>query len=264
MEAKQFDTIERYEIHCAKRYLDYTENEHFRVFRDGNNPECWMANYAVLKSTLHVGDTFYRVERFFLGARPDIPVSKFLSRPDSVSLEQARASLERYGYTVKQTNEIRMVQQAPMRPGLEVLPLAVSMRIAVTDPQERALILAGAKGKQFALLMADTQIAAGAKAFFAHNHLGVPVSWCLGEGYGSAFYLSDLFTPQPCRGQGCATAVVCGAVRYARELGYTTIFLDAEAGEKGAAARQIYEAIGFRGTPHTGYLAFKGTLPEEM
>ena len=40
---------EKHEIHCAKRYLEYTETPFYRAFRDKENPESFDSNYAVLK-----------------------------------------------------------------------------------------------------------------------------------------------------------------------------------------------------------------------
>jgi len=40
---------EKHEIHCAKRYLEYTETPFYRAFRDRENPESFDSNYAVLK-----------------------------------------------------------------------------------------------------------------------------------------------------------------------------------------------------------------------
>ena len=40
---------EKHEIHCAKRYLEYTETPFYRAFRDRENSESFDSNYAVLK-----------------------------------------------------------------------------------------------------------------------------------------------------------------------------------------------------------------------
>ena len=255
-----FTPIEKHEIHCAKRYLDYTENEFFRAFRDRQNQTCYACNYAVLKSTQNAGETFERVERFFAGMDDTVP--KFYAKPDSVSLLQAKAAFERYGYAVKAIQEMRMEMKALPDPSLKILPIEIKMFDSYTPLgiQECAFIDTAAGGLPYALLMAKKQLGAGAKAFFAYNKAGVCVSYCLGEGYGSAFYISDVFTPQPCRKQGCATSVLAAALRHAQETGYAHVYLDVE----NPAAQRLYERLGFRGVPHTTYCAFKGGLPPEM
>lgn len=254
----QFNDIEKHEIHCAKRYLDYTENEFFRAFRDRNNQGSWEFNYAVLKTTQNAAQTIQHVERFFGGM--DVAVPKFRSAPDGVSLLQARTALERFGYEVAGCTQMRMKLQAPPARALNVLSIPV--RVLSTPPgiAERALIKEAANGQDYALPMTEKKVNGGAKLIVAYNASGVPVSMCLGEGYGSAFYLSDVYTPRPCRKQGCATAVLAGAIRYAKEEGYVTLFLDAD----DDGARHMYEKLGFRGAPHTTYWAFKGGLPDAL
>ncbi|MFQ8832149.1 MAG: GNAT family N-acetyltransferase [Ruthenibacterium lactatiformans] len=88
----------------------------------------------------------------------------------------------------------------------------------------------------------------------------MPVSFCVGEGYGSAFYLSDVYTAENFRGQGYAAAAVLAMLGFARnpDMGYTDVFLYAD----DPAAIRLYEKLGFRGTPVREYRAFKGGLPD--
>ena len=44
-----YTPMEKHEIHCAKRYLEYQEDAIHRVFRDPSNPSCYQANYGVIK-----------------------------------------------------------------------------------------------------------------------------------------------------------------------------------------------------------------------
>ena len=82
----------------------------------------------------------------------------------------------------------------------------------------------------------------------------------MGEGYGSAFYLSDVYTAENFLGQGYAAAAVLAMLGFARnpDMGYADVFLYAD----DPAAIRLYEKLGFRGTPVREYRAFKGGLPE--
>ena len=53
---------EKHEIHCAKRYLEYTETPFYRAFRDRENPESFDSNYAVLKRMEAIKKRFIQYE----------------------------------------------------------------------------------------------------------------------------------------------------------------------------------------------------------
>ena len=53
---------EKHEIHCAKRYLEYTETPFYRAFRDRENPESFDSNYAVLKRMETIKKRFIQYE----------------------------------------------------------------------------------------------------------------------------------------------------------------------------------------------------------
>lgn len=83
---------EKHEIHCAKRYLEYTETPFYRAFRDRENSESFDSNYAVLKRMEEAEQSLAAVESYYEGL--DV-TPKFYSKPDSVTLEESRAFLRR-------------------------------------------------------------------------------------------------------------------------------------------------------------------------
>ena len=251
----EYNSIEKHEIHCAKRYLEYIETEHYRAFRDKTNPDCFDVNFAVLKRCDDADATFAAVEAFYAW-RGEQPVS-FKAAPDAVPIVEATRVFSQHGYEIKPYHTTRMLLTAAQDAALQILPCKTRcIEGALTWP-ERPLIKESFDGQAFGLRLVDTQMKAGAKAFFAYNKAGVPVSFCMGEGYGSAFSLSDVYTPVPCRGQGCATAVVAAALRYAKNEGYTDVFLYVD--EKAVA--RLYKKLGFRGRQAEQYWACRGTLP---
>ena len=217
---------EKHEIHCAKRYLEYTETPFYRAFRDRENPESFDSNYAVLKRMEEAEQSLAAVESYYEGL--DV-TPKFYSKPDSVTLEESRAFFEAHGYAVHTFECQRMMLLTHTSPELLVHKCPV-------------------------------QIFAGARVSFAYNRSEIPVSFCVGEGYGSAFYLSDVYTAENFRGQGYAAAAVLAMLGFARnpDMGYTDVFLYAD----DPAAIRLYEKLGFRGTPVREYRAFKGGLPD--
>ena len=88
---------EKHEIHCAKRYLEYTETPFYRAFRDRENSESFDSNYAVLKRMEEAEQSLAAVESYYEGL--DV-TPKFYSKPDSVTLEESRAFFEAHGYAV--------------------------------------------------------------------------------------------------------------------------------------------------------------------
>lgn len=250
---------ERHEIHCGKRYLDYTENEQFRAFRDRENPLSYESNYAVLKSTAEEQDTFSQVEMFFAGMDETPP--KFRWRPDAVPLDRALALFERHGYGVAKDYLAFMRLTEAAESGLRLADCRVAVAEQTLTEEQRALVIASYNGNPWGLPLVTKQIAHGARGYFACNKAGVPVSWCLGEGYGEAFSISDVYTPPPCRGQGCAARVLSAALEDAERTGYTDIFLYAD---ESGAARRLYERLGFTAEPRTVYWAVKGGVPSWM
>ncbi|MEG2930971.1 MAG: GNAT family N-acetyltransferase, partial [Ruthenibacterium sp.] len=68
---------------------------------------------------------------------------------------------------------------------------------------------------------------------------------------------TQVYTPVPCRRQGCATAAVSAALQYAQKNGYTDVLLDTN--DKTAIA--LYKRMGFRGKQAECYWACKGNVP---
>ncbi|MEG0769106.1 MAG: GNAT family N-acetyltransferase [Ruthenibacterium sp.] len=251
-----YTSIEKHEIHCAKRYLDYTETEHYRAFRDKYNPNCYGANYAVLKSCADTQATFAAVEAFFAW-RDEAPVS-FRAAPDAVYLVEAMRVFSQYGYVIKPYHTTQMQLTAQPDQDLHILPCATKCIDGVSMWPERPLMKeALGDAAEHEMRFADTRLQGGGKAFFAYNKAGVPVSVCTGEGYGSAFAITQVYTPAPCRRQGCATAAVSAALQHAKQNGYTDVFLSTD--DKNAIA--LYRRLGFRGRQAERYWACKGEVP---
>lgn len=249
---------EKHEIHCAKRYLEYTETPLYRAFRDKDNPDSFDSNYAVLKRMEEAEQSLAAVEQYYAGTGI---TPKFYSKPDSVTLEQARAFLESHGYAIHVFESQRMMQLTHTSPDLLVhkCPVRVVAGTALSGAQMQ-LINESYGEKAYGLRMIEKQLGAGARISFAYNRAEIPVSYCVGEGYGSAFYLSDVYTSEKFRRQGYAAAAVLAMLGFARdpENGYTDVFLYST----DPVAIRLYEKMGFRGTPVQEYRAFKGGLPE--
>ena len=249
---------EKHEIHCAKRYLEYTETPFYRAFRDRENPESFDSNYAVLKRMEEAEQSLAAVESYYEGL--DV-TPKFYSKPDSVTLEESRAFFEAHGYTVHTFECQRMMLLTHTSPELLVhkCPVQIFAGAPLTGAAAQ-LVTESCGEKDFGLRLIDKQLGAGARVSFAYNRAEIPVSFCVGEGYGSAFYLSDVYTAENFRGQGYAAAAVLAMLGFARnpDMGYTDVFLYAD----DPAAIRLYEKLGFRGTPVREYRAFKGGLPD--
>lgn len=251
-----YTSIERHEMHYAKRYLEYEETDFYRAVRDKTNAHCHEANYAVLKSCDDAAATIAAVEAFYAWRGPAEPVL-FRSAPDAVPVLQAGRVFSRFGYAVKPCHPMRLERTAQRDARVTILDCATKCIETVPDCPERPLLREALGGKEPLLHLLDTRIEAGAKAFFAYNKAGVPVSFCFGEGYGSAFRLSHLYTPVPCRRQGCATAVTAAALRYGEENGYTSFYMDA----CDKAVGHLLNRLGFRGKQVEAYWVCKGALP---
>ena len=246
------------QIHCAKRYLEYTETPFYRAFRDRENPESFDSNYAVLKRMEEAEQSLAAVESYYEGL--DV-TPKFYSKPDSVTLEESRAFFEAHGYAVHTFECQRMMLLTHTSPELLVhkCPVQIFAGAPLTGAAAQ-LVTESCGEKDFGLRLIDKQLGAGARVSFAYNRAEIPVSFCVGEGYGSAFYLSDVYTAENFRGQGYAAAAVLAMLGFARnpDMGYTDVFLYAD----DPAAIRLYEKLGFRGTPVREYRAFKGGLPD--
>ncbi len=248
---------EKHEIHCEKRYLEYIETPFYRAFRDKTNPESNASNYAVLKRMEEAKQSLEEVERYYaeLGITP-----KFFSRPDSVTLEESRAFFEAHGYEICAFEEQRMMLLTQASSALQVQNCPVRLVSGRPLKGAEAQLARESCGEQeFVLRRLNRALSAGARVSFACNHAEIPVSYCAGGGYGSAFYLSDVYTDAKFRRQGYGAAAIRAMLDYAcnPELGYTDVFLHAVSPE----AISLYEKLGFRGSAVPAYRAFKGRLP---
>lgn len=248
---------EKHEIHCEKRYLEYTETPFFRAFRDKANIESHASNYAVLKRMEEAEQSLKEVERYYTecGITP-----KFFSRPDSVTLEEGRVFFEAHGYEICAFEEQRMMLLTQASGTLQVQKCPVRLVSGRPLAGAEAQLVRESCGEQdYVLRRLNRQLAAGARVSFAYNHAEIPVSYCVGEGYGSAFYLSNVYTDAKFRRQGYGAAVILAMLGYAGdpELSYTDIFLHAVFPD----AIRLYEKLGFRGSAVPAYRAFKGGLP---
>lgn len=244
---------ERHEIHCAKRYLEYIETPFYRAFRDKDNKESELSNYAVLKRMEEAEESVAEVERFYAdtGIQP-----RFYWSPDSVPLDKCRAFFKAHGYRVDTCTTLRMMLLTHTSPDLVVrkCPVRECTGAPLTGP-EAILVCESYGGRDFGLRLINKQLRAGARAYFAYNRAEIPVCYCIGEGYGTAYEVSDVYTAESYRRQGYAAAAILPLLGYARtpENGYTDVFLYAS----NPNAIRLYEKFGFRGTPVEQYFAYK-------
>lgn len=248
---------ERHEIHCAKRYLEYIETPFYRAFRDKDNPESDLSNYAVLKRMEDAEESLAEVEHFYAEAGIE---PKFYWSPDSVPLDRGRVFFQSHGYRVETCMMQRMLLLTHTSPDLLVRKCPV--REFTGGPltgTEAQLVRESYGGRSFGLRLLDKQLRVGARAYFAYNRAEIPVCYCVGEGYGTAYELSDVYTAENYRRQGFAAAAILPLLGYARnpENSYTDIFLYASNPD----AIQLYEKFGFRGTLVEQYFAYKGVVP---
>ena len=78
---------EKHEIHCAKRYLEYTETPFYRAFRDRENPESFDSNYAA------VSYTHLAMAEDFRAKIVNLPCSTNLTREDAQRVVDALLAL---------------------------------------------------------------------------------------------------------------------------------------------------------------------------
>ncbi len=251
---------ERHEIHCAKRYLEYIETPFYRAFRDADNPRSYSSNYAVLKRMEEAEGSLAAVEKFYAEANI---IPKFYWSPDSVTFAEGRGFFERHGYAVIEYTIQRMLQLTHTSAELRVRKCPVQIFTgAPLTRTEAQLVRESCGGEDYGLRLLNKELTAGARAVFAYNHAEIPVCYCVGEGYGTAYEISDVYTDEKFRRQGYAAAALLMLLGYARdpEQGYSDVFLYASNPE----AIRLYEKFGFRGTPVVQYCAFKGVLPEDF
>lgn len=246
---------ERCEIHGAKRYLPYEEHEGWRAFCDAANPGCPQANYAVLKKA--APEALDAVEAFYAGRGVPFCIE---GKPDSAALEQLQPLLKSRGYTVRTRSEWRLMHCLQPSPLLLVHECRIE---TVTGPLAGAaaeLLREQCGGTDAALLLANRQLTSGARAFVAVDRAEVPVSICIGEGYGSAFCITDVFTAEAQRCKGYGAAVVMAMLNYAADpdRGYDDLFVYVEDGP----ARRLYEKTGFRGKCTQLWRACKEPAPQ--
>ncbi|MEF9969956.1 MAG: GNAT family N-acetyltransferase [Ruthenibacterium sp.] len=249
--------MDKYEIHCGKRYLDYTEDAHFRALRDPANPESYESNYAVLKDLEEAETSLARIELFFTGTNAQ---TKLWSRPDSAPLDELRPFLTAHGYRIKEYQTMRMLLTDKPSPLLLRHKCAIKCLTGERTQAEQTLLQMCCNDHVYEIKMMERQIAAGARIFMAYSMDGTPVSCVLGESFGSAFYFSDVFTAGSYRNRGFAAEVIFEAIRYAKDVGYTDLFLDCT--ESGPM--HLYEKIGFRGETVNRFWAFRDTLPTSI
>ena len=168
---------EKHEIHCAKRYLEYTETPFYRAFRDRENPESFDSNYAVLKRMEEAEQSLAAVESYYEGL--DV-TPKFYSKPDSVTLEESRAFFEAHGYAVHTFECQRMMLLTHTSPELLVhkCPVQIFAGAPLTGAAAQ-LVTESCGEKDFGLRLIDKQLGAGARVSFAYNRAEIPV---VGEG----------------------------------------------------------------------------------
>lgn len=150
---------EKHEIHCAKRYLEYTETPFYRAFRDRENPESFDSNYAVLKRMEEAEQSLAAVESYYEGL--DV-TPKFYSKPDSVTLEESRAFFEAHGYAVHTFECQRMMLLTHTSPELLVhkCPVQIFAGAPLTGAAAQ-LVTESCGEKDFGLRLIDKQLGAG-------------------------------------------------------------------------------------------------------
>lgn len=250
-----YTPMEKHEIHCAKRYLEYEEDAAYRAFRDPSNPASYLSNYGVIKSLDDAHAALARIELFFAGTGV---TPRLHGAPDSVPLDRIRPMLVGADYGIRETCVLRMQLREARSAELKLRKCETRCLSQPLEWPERALVVMSCGDREVGVRRMDRQIAAGAKAFAAYTADGVPVSVCLGEGYGSAFAFSGLYTPPTYRGRGYASAVLAAGIAYAKDVGYSELYLDARIDRP----TKLFERMGFCGAEHRSFWAVKGAQPE--
>ena len=89
--------IDNYEMHAAKKYLEYTETPLYRAFRDLDNPVSAASNFAVLKSMEDAPRSLREIEAYYKGSVYLNLVPKFEFTPDSVRPAESCAFFHQNG-----------------------------------------------------------------------------------------------------------------------------------------------------------------------
>ena len=251
--------IDNYEMHAAKKYLEYTETPLYRAFRDLDNPVSAASNFAVLKSMEDAPRSLREIEAYYKGHVYLNLVPKFEFTPDSVRPAESRAFFYRNGYELARRDMLRMTLcEKPS-------PLFVRRRCAIQSGDGRlpravaALLVEYCGGQEHARRLIERQLTkGGARAFVAFAADGAPASICVAHGYGSAYCITALYTAEARRRMGYGAAALAAAMRGAVEqpLGYDTIFLETVPENKDAV--RLFEKAGFRGAARSVVAAFKG------
>ncbi|MFQ9681423.1 MAG: hypothetical protein ACLRZH_16235 [Ruthenibacterium lactatiformans] len=247
---------EKHEIHCAKRYLEYTETPFYRAFRDRENPESFDSNYAVLKRMEEAEQSLAAVESYYEGL--DV-TPKFYSKPDSVTLEESRAFFEAHGYAVHTFECQRMMLLTHTSPELLVHKCPVQIFAGAPLTGAAAQLVRELRRKDFGLRLIDKQLAR-ARAFRLHTTaLRSPSASAWARGTAARFicrtYIRPKISAPGLRGRGGA-----GDAGLCTQPGYGVYRRVPHADDP--AAIRLYEKLGFRGTPVREYRAFKGGLPD--
>ena len=231
---------ERYEIHCPKKYLSYEEKEGYRIFWAEEAASCAQANYGVLKQADEQAKSLDAIEARLAKAGA---VRRVCSAPDSLPLEACRPALEQRGYKIEEYECWRLTHC--LEPSPFLIRRKCQVKVATACLEDNFAVLVREQGGEEALALANRQIKAGARAFFALNRAEIPVSCCFGMGYGAAFCLWGLYTAPNQRRKGYGAAALLAAVDFAAQpdRGYEDIFLYVQDEQ----ARRLFEKAGFRG-----------------
>lgn len=234
--------LQQYEIHGTKRYLPYEENEVWRAFYDAKNKEYLPANYAVLKDAKDIEESLATLKAYYHSK--GLPV-RLIQKPDSIPLCDYEHILVRQGYALHMRKYWQLMLCLQPSPNL-LVHRCVCQSVTKVDVPFKTLLKECGDGAKGALLILARQMAAGAKVFVAYNRAEIPVSFCMGENYGGAFCITNIFTAESQRKQGYGAAVLLKMLEYAKnaDRGYEDIFINTENEE----IRRLFEKAGFRGT----------------
>lgn len=247
--------LDNFEINAPKKYYTYAETPNYRVFSDNKNPDAYDANFAVLKTAKDIENTVKQVEIFHqaAGATP-----LFVSAPDSVSLQEAKAALIPLGYSFC-AEQLVVMEAFPKTSYKDIMPVSCKVKaLSVLEGAERALNDESSGNAEYSSLMIDRKLAAGAKMFVVYDSQGLPVSECVAESYGEVLVICDVYTRENARRLGFGRAVMCAALKYANEKSYAAVYLYVTKDE----AKKLYEKVGFKEKKMIlTWKAFKGELP---
>lgn len=255
-------SCDKYDIHSPKRYLEYTETPQYRAFRDLSNPGSAASNFAILKSMEGAEKSLEEIEAYYQGPTYINIMPKFQFTTDSVTPLEGRKFFLRNGYDIGKRGIFRMTLTEKASPLFLVRRCTIQSGSGKLPPSIAALLVEYCNGQEYGLRLIEKQMQkGGAVAYVAFSSEGLPVSICVGQGYGSAYHIIALYTACHQRQKGYGAAALLAAMRGAAEnkLGYDTIFLDTAI--ENTDSVRLFEKAGFRGKVHTIYGAFKGGVP---